>query len=231
MCTIYPDFPLFYKFFQTFSVLFEFFFFLLRVQFFVVLRIFSFFDPNKATQKLNFVIIGKWTLKTEAKRLAFEDEYIPDGTVWRESNHKEDPYKLSFIQPLPAGQYPIYTLFFLGAGLSLPFDPLLVDFFKEIRFHLCKLTPNVVRIVLGTAELNRRFGLNLELNEINYCYSHRLFKDKWNLRARPHSPSLTKGVASSHKGYYTDDIIITSAMEPDTTNKQVPKQFGSPGVC
>lgn len=27
--------------------------------------------------------MGKWTLKTEPKRLAFEDEHIPDGTVWK----------------------------------------------------------------------------------------------------------------------------------------------------
>lgn len=32
--------------------------------------------------------MGKWTLKTEAKRLAFEDDHIPDKTIWRESNHK-----------------------------------------------------------------------------------------------------------------------------------------------
>lgn len=77
--------------------------------------------------------MGKSILKIEAKRLVFEYEYIPNGTIWKESNHKEYPYKLSFIESLPIGQYLVYTSFFLGTGLYLPFDPLLVDFFRKTR--------------------------------------------------------------------------------------------------
>ena len=81
--------------------------------------------------------MGKWTLKIAAKRLAFEDNYIPNGTIWRVSNHKEDPYTLNLINPLHARQYPIYTSFFLGDGLTLPFYPLLVEFLKETGFNIC----------------------------------------------------------------------------------------------
>ena len=145
---------------------------------------------------------GKWTLKTQAKRLAFEDRYIPDGFVWRESNHNEDPFMGNYIDDFPEGEYPIYTLFFLGARLTLPLDPLFVEFLRETKLHICQLTRNTIRIVLGTAELNRRFHLNLGLRELKYCYCLASHEDgKWNVQARPHSPSLIEGLFTSHKGY------------------------------
>ena len=64
---------------------------------------------------------GKWTLKTQAKRLAFEDKYIPDRFVWRESNNKDDPFMGNYIDDFPEGEYPIYTSFFLWAELTLPY--------------------------------------------------------------------------------------------------------------
>lgn len=123
---------------------------------------------------------------------------------------------------------PINTSFFFGAGLSLPLDPLVVEFLTETRFHIYQLTPNIIRILLGASKLNRRFVLHLVLNEIKYCYSLGIFEDKWNLRVRPHSPSLVEGLTFSHKGYYNDVIIITGVLDP--TNKPMPKQFGTPGV-
>ena len=53
------------------------------------------------------MVKGKWILKTAAKRLAFEDKYIPEGTVWREVNYKEDPYMGNYIEDFPVGEYPI----------------------------------------------------------------------------------------------------------------------------
>ena len=173
----------------------------------------------------------KWILKTEAKRLAFEDRYIPNGLNLRESNFNEDPFMGNYIDYFPEGEYPIYTSFFFRAGLTLPLDPLLVEFLRETRLHICQLTPNTIRIVLGTAELNKRFHLNLGLRELKYCYYLAIHEDgKWNLRARPRSPSLIEGLSTSHKGYYKDVITITDVVEPDPVNNPVPKQFGTPGV-
>ncbi|KAM7497521.1 hypothetical protein LguiA_021941 [Lonicera macranthoides] len=75
---------------------------------------------------------------------------------------------------------------------------------EKMNFHLCQLTPNVVRIILGVAELNRRFDLRLGLNEIKYYYLLCQFEDKWNMRARLTSPSLVEGLASFHKSMYSD---------------------------
>ena len=174
---------------------------------------------------------GKWTLKTQAKRLAFEDRYIPNGFVLRESNHNEDPFMGNYIDDFPKGEYPIYTSFFLGAGLTLPLNPLLVEFLRETRLHICQLTPNTIRIILGTVKLNKRFNLHLGLRKLKYCYCLTIHEDdKWNLRAMPHSPSLIDGLSTFHKGYYKDVITITGVVEPDPVNNPVPKQFGSPDV-
>ena len=105
----------------------------------------------------------------------------------------------------------------------MPFDSLLVEFLRETRFHICQLTLNAIRIIHGTAELNKRFNLSLGLKELKYCHFLGIFDEKWNLRAMPHSPSLVKGLASSYKGYYKDVITITGAVEPDPMNKLVLK--------
>ena len=67
--------------------------------------------------------------------------------------------------------------------------------------------------MLGVAELNRRFGLSLGINEIKYCNGLSKVEWKWNLRARTNSLSLIEGLASSYKGMYKDIIVITGNVE------------------
>lgn len=106
----------------------------------------------------------------------------------------------------------------------------MADFFIDTKFHLCQLTPNTIRIVLGVAGLNRRFDLTLGLKEIKYCYNFSLVDDKWNLRAKATSPSIIKGLASSHKGMHNKIVIITGNVDPDPVNKRVPRQFSFPSL-
>lgn len=174
--------------------------------------------------------MGKWTLETSAKRLAFEDEFIPDGLARKECDKEDNPFEITLDRDILEGEYLIYTSFFKLAGLKLPFGPLLVDFLRKIKFHVGQLTPNVIRIILGTTEINRHFNLNLGINEIKYCYSIGLTDEKWNLKARPHSPSIVEGLSSSYKGYYNDIVGIMGDVEPDPKNKLVPKQFDYPGA-
>ena len=77
--------------------------------------------------------MGKYALKSKARRLEFEDEFIPDNTIWRECNEGEDPLEDLVITK---GTYPIYISFFRATGLKLPFNPLLMDFFRHTRFHI-----------------------------------------------------------------------------------------------
>lgn len=71
--------------------------------------------------------MGKWTLETSAKRLAFEDEFIPDGLARKECDKEDNPFEITLDRDILEGEYLIYTSFFKLAGLKLPFGPLLVD--------------------------------------------------------------------------------------------------------
>ena len=93
-----------------------------------------------------------------------------------------------------------------------------MDFLKEIRLHKCKLIPNSLRVVLGTSKINRRYNVNLGLIEIKHYYSLAIHDSNYNLKARPNCPSIVEGFSSSHKGYYSDIIVITGDVEPDPTN-------------
>lgn len=90
-----------------------------------------------------------------------------------------------------------------------------MDFFRETKYHLGQLTHNIIRIVLGIAELNKCLNLTLGIKKIKYYYSIGRMEDKWNLKARPSSPSLIEGLASSHKGMYSDIIVIIGNVELD----------------
>lgn len=66
--------------------------------------------------------------------------------------------------------YLIYCYFFFQAGLTIPFDPQLVDFLRRAHFHLGQLTPTVVIEVLRVTELNKRYNLHLNFDDIRYWY-------------------------------------------------------------
>ena len=117
------------------------------------------------------------------------------------------------------GNTPFILHFFFGVDLTLCFDPLLVEFFRDTRFHIWQLTQNAIRIILGTAELNIQFNMSVGLMELKYCYCLAIFDEKWNLRARPHFPSLVERLSSSHKEYYKNVITRTSAVKRDPVNK------------
>ena len=130
-----------------------------------------------------------------------------------------------------AGTYPIFCSFFFQVGLTIPFDPLLVDFLLHTRFHLGQLTPAVVRGILGVAELNMRFNVSLYFDDIRYCcgVSRNKGDGRWAIKVRVNSPSLVEALGDSHKYNYSDVVIIKGNVEPDPANNLVPRHFGAPG--
>ena len=91
----------------------------------------------------------------------------------------------------------------------------MVQFLREIRFHLGQLTPNIIKIVLGVAQLNRHFNLSLGMYEIKYCYNLTQSEGKWKLKARVNSPYLVEGLSTSYKGMYDNIAVINSVVELD----------------
>ena len=104
-------------------------------------------------------------MRTDKRSHESGREFILDGMDWGECDPNENPFENVRINK---GTYPLFISFFRQAGLRLPLYAFLVTFLRDTRFHLGQLTPNIVRIVLGVAEPNRRFNLSLGFNEIKF---------------------------------------------------------------
>lgn len=111
------------------------------------------------------------------------------------------------------------------------FEPLLVDFLHRTKLHLSQLAPNLFRIILGVAEINRRFGMQLDFWDVMYCYSLSYVTGelRWNLKGRIGFPALVLGLWDSCKYMYADSVIIKGDVEPNPVEYPVLEHHGSPG--
>ena len=141
--------------------------------------------------------MGKFSLNTDEKRNEFEGKYIRKDTPWKVVNKGEDPFS-PFIKP---NTCLLYVSFFMEAGLRLSYHPFLIQFLRLTRLRITQLATNILRIILGVAELNRIFNMQLGIDEIKYCYGlSKHFDGKYNLKAGTNSLDLVKGLPTSTKG-------------------------------
>ena len=165
--------------------------------------------------------MGQYALLTEKQKKDFEKTYLPPGYTWEVCKDDVDPFK-----PTWSGEgFPVFISMFKEAGLRLPLDPLLCEYLRETKLSLGNCGLNVVRVVLSVAEMNRRFGLELGREEINYCYQL-IYGDKdqgWYIRNRTKAPQLVKALPTSQKGKYDDIVIIKSGRVIDDTSRPLPK--------
>jgi len=173
--------------------------------------------------------MGRYALVTEERKRQFQTKFLPDGLEWEEYSGSDDPIQGRL--ELAAGTYPIYTSYFWQAGLRIPFDPLLVDFLHRTNLHIGHLAPNAVRVILSIAEINRRFGMELDFWDIKYCYDLRISstEKRWNLTRRNLVPPLVLGLWDSGKLMHQDVVVIKGPVEPDPEGHPVPRFFGAPG--
>lgn len=97
--------------------------------------------------------MGKFVLKTDALIREFVQKHIPNELVWNQCAEGETLMKMNSLSRVGLTQSSPLSLI-IQAGLRIPFDPLLVEFFKNTRLHLSQITLNTLRIVLGVAKLN-----------------------------------------------------------------------------
>ena len=91
--------------------------------------------------------MGRYALGSEEKMREFQTKFLPEGLKWEEYDGTDDP--IQDRNDIAVGTYPIYTSYFLQAGLRIPFDPLLVDFLHRTRLQIGQVAPNAVIIILG----------------------------------------------------------------------------------
>lgn len=137
--------------------------------------------------------MGRYALKSDVRGKKFSYKYLPKDLPWEECEEGHDQFNDGIS--IKANTSLIYTSYFMQVGLCILFDHLLVDFLKRTRLHIAQLTPNPVRIILGIAEINRRFGIHLDFHDIRYCYGFNISQkdEMWNLKGIINYPPLVLG--------------------------------------
>jgi hypothetical protein len=95
-------------------------------------------------------------------------------------------------------------------GVRIPMHPFLIQFLTHFRLSLLQCVPNVFRIVMGTAVLNDKLGLNLTVHDISYVYRlQEMGKKQYILVARNSQRKLVTELPNSSKGQNVDFLVIT----------------------
>ena len=85
-----------------------------------------------------------------------------------------------------AGNLLLPVVAIVEGGIRFPMDPLMADFLNYLGLSPSQVNPNVFRIVMGTAVLNRRLGLELGIHDIlrTYILHHNTKTEAYSLRDR-----------------------------------------------
>jgi hypothetical protein len=114
-------------------------------------------------------------------------------------------------------------------GIRFPLDPLMADFLSHLRLSPSQVNPNVFRIVMGTAVLNRRLGLELGIHDIlrTYILHHNTKTDAYSLRPRDVDFTLVNGLPDTNRGFDEDYLIVSG--EWFSSGHKCPTKDGAPG--
>jgi hypothetical protein len=114
-------------------------------------------------------------------------------------------------------------------GIRFPMDPLMADFLSYLRLSPSQVNPNVFRIVMGTAVLNRRLGLELGIHDIlrTYILHHNTKTDAYSLRPRDVDFTLVNGLPDTNRGFDEDYLIVSG--EWFSSGHKCPTKDGAPG--
>uniref|UniRef100_A0A2N9FJI8 Uncharacterized protein n=1 Tax=Fagus sylvatica TaxID=28930 RepID=A0A2N9FJI8_FAGSY len=113
-------------------------------------------------------------------------------------------------------------------GIRFPLDPLMADFLSHLRLSPSQVNPNVFRIVMGTAVLNRRLGLELGIHDIlrTYILHHNTKTDAYSLRPRDVDFTLVNGLPDTNRGFDEDYLIVSG--EWFLSGHKCPTKDGAP---
>jgi hypothetical protein len=115
-------------------------------------------------------------------------------------------------------------------GVRIPMHPFFIQFLIHFGLSPLQCVPNVFRIVMGTAVLIDKLGLNLTIHDITYVYRLQVTgKKKYTLVARHWERKLVTGLLDSSKGRDEDFLVITGNWQnPLLSCPLIP---GVPGLC
>uniref|UniRef100_A0A2N9HSA5 Transposase (putative) gypsy type domain-containing protein n=1 Tax=Fagus sylvatica TaxID=28930 RepID=A0A2N9HSA5_FAGSY len=98
----------------------------------------------------------------------------------------------------------------IEGGVRIPMHTFLLQFLAHFRLAPLQCAPNVFRIVMGTAVLMEKLGLDLTVHDITYVYSLQATgRDQYTLFARNAYRKLVTGLPDSSKGRDEDFLVFT----------------------
>ena len=108
--------------------------------------------------------------------------------------------------------------------------PFFIQFLIHFRLSPLQCVPNVFRIVMGTAVLIDKLGLNLTVHDITYVYRLQVTgKKQYTLVVRHWERKLVTGLLDSSKGRDKDFLVITGNWKNPFLS--CPLILGVPGFC
>ena len=108
--------------------------------------------------------------------------------------------------------------------------PFFIQFLIHFRLSPLQCVPNVFRIVMGTAVLIDKLGLNLTVHDITYVYRLQVTgKKQYTLVVRHWERKLVTGLPDSSKGRDKDFLVITGNWQNPFLS--CPLILGVPGFC
>ena len=115
-------------------------------------------------------------------------------------------------------------------GVRIPLHPFLIQFLTHFRLSPLLCVPNVFRIVMGTAVLIAKLGLDLTVHDITYVYRlQSTGKKQYTLVAHHWERKLVTELPDSSKGLDEDFLVITGNWQnPSLSCPLIP---GVPGFC
>ena len=114
-------------------------------------------------------------------------------------------------------------------GVRIPMHPFLINFLVHFRLSPLQCVPNVFRIIMGTAVLMEKLGLNLTVHDITYVYRLQATgRNQYTLVARHWERKLVTGLPDSSKGR-DDYLVITGNWQNPLIS--CPLTPGEPGFC
>jgi hypothetical protein len=107
----------------------------------------------------------------------------------------------------------------IEGGVRIPMHTFLLQFLAHFRLAPIQCAPNVFRIVIGTAVLMEKLGLDLTVHDITYVYSLQATgKDQYTLFARNAYRKLVTGLPDSSKGRDEDFLVFTGNWQNPQIN-------------
>lgn len=107
---------------------------------------------------------------------------------------------------------PFPTIAIVEGGVRFPLDPLLVLFLSFANLFPLQCAPNLFRIVMGVATLNRLLGMDLRVFDILSCYYLMPLnqqKSDYYLKSRDLNRLLVHYLLDSNKPSKGDFIVVS----------------------